>query len=83
MMDGRQTEFADSALRYTLAFYTRQQGAGRAGYRPVSVLEPVVSSTLGFSQSDAQRLLPSGQILPSQNGSSEETYRRRTWLSTL
>ncbi|WP_157247846.1 hypothetical protein [Nonomuraea typhae] len=81
-MDGsRNGGFADSARAATMTrFYSRQVGAGRAGHRRRSVLEPYAASPNGHSPSDAQRMLPSGDVLPSVNGVSAETYDRRTWL---
>ncbi|MEV4454413.1 hypothetical protein [Microbispora sp. NPDC049633] len=83
MTDGRTTEFTESARRNAAMFNTRQQGAGQAGYRPGSVLEPVISSTIGYSNSESSRLLPGGHVLPSPNGQAAETYQRRTWLSAI
>ncbi|MGW0061426.1 hypothetical protein ACWDTT_16050 [Streptosporangium sandarakinum] len=83
-MAERRTEvFAEGAHRNTAAFRSVQQGAGRLGYRPTSVLEPVVSSAVGYAHSDSQRLLPGGQLLPTPNGSSAATYDRRTLLSVI
>lgn len=43
-------------------------------FTPHSVLQGI-SGTSGNGMSDTSRFLPNGQLLPSQNGSSEESYQ--------
>jgi hypothetical protein len=80
---GRTAGFTESARRASAIFHTSQVGAGRDGYRPTSVMEPVTRSSIGFADPEARRILPHGVVLPTANGESDETYNRRMWLQAL
>ncbi len=71
-MENRTEAFASSAMSSGTRPY-------QGGYRPTSVLEQIQPSTLGFGESERNRLLP-GQVLPSRNGVSESTYQKLLWF---
>ncbi len=48
-----------------------------ADFHPDSILHPVMTSDNGYSQKDASRRLLGGGMLPSPNGISADTYKRR------
>lgn len=55
----------------------RRMEYARQGFKPDSVLQPIMSSDNGFSERDADRRLLHGATLPTSNGMSENTYKKR------
>lgn len=77
-MEGRTSNFYAG----TKSARTIQTGAGVTGYRPRSVLDSIARSGIGSSASDRGRILPTGGMLRSPNGSSATTWNRQTWLES-
>jgi len=54
------------------------------GFHPTSVLHQMLPSGIGFSNRDRQRFLYGGGLfpsLPTQLGSSQDSYQKSVWLS--
>lgn len=49
-------------------------------FTPMSVLDNITPSGIGYGQADKARLLPGNQQLPSSNGRSKKTGEQRQWL---
>lgn len=72
-MANRTDEFAQSALTH--------DSTGRNGYKASSVYEAQNRrKTIGYGESDQERLLPDGTVLKSRNGMSDQTYEDKLWL---
>lgn len=77
---GRISSFSTGARE--TKFPSLQVGAGRYGFQPHSVLDPILKSGNGLSLPDRQRLLINGDLLPSANGRSAATAEKRAWLDS-
>lgn len=78
--EGRTASFSTGA--FETKFPSLQVGAGRYGFQPHSVLDPILKSGIGMSENDRQRLLINGDLLPSANGRSQSTAEKRAWLDS-
>jgi hypothetical protein len=59
-------------LKETSARWT--EAAQIAGSQPHSVLQQIQPSPNGLSGTDAERMLPSGEMLPTTNGQGQNAY---------
>jgi hypothetical protein len=57
-------------------------GGQPVAYTPTSVLDTLTKSPNGLGESDADRLLIGGGILPSTNGRSSSTAQKRRYLDS-
>lgn len=67
---GRSANFDTAGKKYAAAYNNR-------GFKPDSVLHPIMLSDNGFSEKDANRRLLGGGMLPSDNGIAADTYRKK------
>jgi hypothetical protein len=58
----------------------RQNAETPHSFTANSVLQQLMPSANGLGASDTGRLLPSGQLLPTENGSSSGSYEKNTML---
>lgn len=61
---------------------TGAMGGQPVEYTPHSVLDTIVKSPNGLGESDADRLLVGGGMLPSSNGRSASTESKRRFLDS-
>ena len=72
----RTTAFSEGASPGTLEASARENAATPHTFTPTSVLQPYINSPNGLGTKDASRMLVGGGLMPSSNGSAEDTWEK-------